>query len=103
MAIGRALEERESEKARERRLANLRQNESATECENYALDEQGRTTDKVGEAVGMSGRTYEKARERMVAAHASSGNLPELDAGRARDKVGQAKLLNVSTWVDCPC
>ena len=51
VAIGRALEERERERAEQRRLANLRQNKETTEPENYRL---GETRDKVGEVTSLN-------------------------------------------------
>lgn len=71
VAIGRALEE----------LVKTPEGRPPKETsENYASLPQGRTYDKVGEYVGMSGRTYEKAKAVVEAAEADPetfGDLPQ--------------------------
>ncbi len=66
VALGRALEaiERDAAKARQKTLNNA---ETASGNLPEAI---GRTRDKVGAAVGMSGKTYEKARAVVEAAEA---------------------------------
>ena len=68
VAIGRALEEREQEKARKRQLIHLKQGNEAPVREIFPNGEAGRTRDAVGKMIGMSGRTYEKARAVVEAA-----------------------------------
>lgn len=57
VSLGRRLEAVERPKAEERRIGNLAQND-APEVETFHL---GKTRDKVGAAVGVSGKTYQKA------------------------------------------
>jgi N6-adenosine-specific RNA methylase IME4 len=81
VAIGRAIEEREREKAKARQLAQLRQGDRAPVVESFHNGDQGKTRDKVGEVVGMSGRSYEKARQVVEAAEERPerfGDLPEM-------------------------
>lgn len=64
VALGNAIEKIESPKAEETRLANLKIGDSAliSRSGNLPPRECGKTRDKVAAAVGMSGRTYEKAK-----------------------------------------
>jgi N6-adenosine-specific RNA methylase IME4 len=64
VAIGEALRVLEAERAKERRTANLPNGKVAR------LDKPGRVRDMVADAVGMSGRSYENAREVVEAAQA---------------------------------
>jgi N6-adenosine-specific RNA methylase IME4 len=64
VAVGEALREREAERARERRTANLPNGKVAR------LDKPGRVRDKVAGCVGLSGRNYEMARAVAEAADA---------------------------------
>lgn len=61
VAVGVRLEELERPKAEERERAGV-------PCGNLPQGEVGKTRDKVGAAVGMSGRTYEKAKAVVQAA-----------------------------------
>lgn len=61
VAIGRLIEEREREAAKERMVI-------AHSSGNLPEQERGETRERVGKALGMSGRTYEKAREVVEAA-----------------------------------
>lgn len=70
VAIGRALEERERERAKDRQRT-LNNVETAPEKLSQAT---GRVRDRVGAAIGMSGMTYEKAKAVTVAAE----NEPDL-------------------------
>jgi len=75
VAIGRAIEEHEREAAKER------QGTRTDMVENVHDVEFGKTRDKVGAALGMSGKTYEKAKTVVEAAEADPetfGDLPEL-------------------------
>lgn len=58
--MGRQLEELERPKAKEASNKNLLQNKDESEVENFHLG--GKVRDKVGEALGVSGKTYEKAK-----------------------------------------
>lgn len=74
VAIGRALEEHEAEKARLRMLAGV-------PYANFAQGETGTTRDKVGEVVGMSGFSYDKASRVVEAAERDPeafGDLPTM-------------------------
>ena len=66
--VGRALEELERPKAEERK----KQKEGGKQGEKVSVgnfpQEKGRTADKVGDAVGMSGRTYQAAKMVVAAA-----------------------------------
>jgi ParB family chromosome partitioning protein len=72
-SLGIALEELERPRADERRLANLRKGDQRPERESFPDGEpdeghDGKVTDIVGTTVGMSGRTYSKAKSVVVAA-----------------------------------
>ncbi len=55
-AIGRAIEEREREKARERMTSGI--NQYTEPCGKLPQGNEGKTGDKVGEVIGMSGRSW---------------------------------------------
>ena len=61
VAVGKAIEKVERAESEKRRLTNLKQNKGSTERESVPHSE-GRTADKVGEALGVSGKTYEQAK-----------------------------------------
>ena len=99
--MGRRLEELERPKAEEREKAGRPSG-------NLPEGGKGDTRDIVGEALGVSGKTYEKAKaieaienpeaasrrratQNNASANSSSGNLPEqASCGDTRDKVGKA-------------
>jgi ParB/RepB/Spo0J family partition protein len=66
VAIGRALEELEREKSRERQVALGKSH--GTPSGKFPEGSKGQTRDKVAAALGQSGRTYEKAAEVVQAA-----------------------------------
>jgi hypothetical protein len=78
VAIGKALEELEAKKAKERQKEGRPKNKDKKESKissgnlpqdnTAAAEAPGKTRDKVAEAVGMSGRTYEKAKKVVEAA-----------------------------------
>jgi N6-adenosine-specific RNA methylase IME4 len=79
VAIGRTIEECEREAAKERMTAGI--NQYTEPCGNLPQGEIGKTRDKVGAALGMSGKTYEKAKAVVEAAEEDPdtyGDLPEL-------------------------
>lgn len=80
VAIGRALEVRERGKAKERQATGWGDHSGSGKLPEPEW-KRGDTRDKVGAAVGMSGRTYEKAKEVVDAAESKPetfGDLPEL-------------------------
>lgn len=81
VAIGRAIEEHEREAAKERlRLSGERFGKGSGNVPD-PIQGTGDTRDKVGAALGMSGKTYEKAKTVVEAAEADPetfGDLPEL-------------------------
>jgi ParB family chromosome partitioning protein len=79
VALGRAIEEREKEEAAQRQMASRAKKGQkigapkgsggvATTLREGESPAKGKTRDKVGEVVGMSGRTYEKAKQVVEAA-----------------------------------
>jgi ParB-like chromosome segregation protein Spo0J len=86
VALGRALEEVERAEAAARSVANLLQNQGSTEREPVP-SRSGKVADIVGEAVGVSGKTYSQAKKVVDAA-------PELvdamDAGKLSVKTAAA-------------
>jgi ParB/RepB/Spo0J family partition protein len=67
VSIGKALEELERPRARQRQTASLQKGDPSPVVESFH-NGNGKTRDKVGEAVGMSGKTYEKAKAVVEAA-----------------------------------
>jgi ParB family chromosome partitioning protein len=96
VAIGRALEELEREQARARqratRAARGRKVGAAQGGGKLPPPSGGRgkTRDRVAEAVGMSGRTYEKARKVVEAAEADPAILPLVEDMDRTGKVDPA-------------
>ena len=78
VAIGQRLEELERPKAKERQAEQARRNQPQSEGGNLPPIEKAKTRDKVGEAVGMSGRTYEKAK--AVVESGDEDVIAEMDA-----------------------
>jgi ParB-like chromosome segregation protein Spo0J len=63
VAIGKAIEELEKPKAKERQKAKLKKGSTPPVVEScHDGESNGKTRDKVAAAVGMSGKTYEKAK-----------------------------------------
>lgn len=62
VALGKELEAIEADAAEKRRNAKLLQNKGSTVVENFHNGDGEKTRDKVGDAVGMSGKQYEKAK-----------------------------------------
>lgn len=62
VAIGRALEPRERESAKAREKAPLKRGTKRPAVESCPSGKKGKARDKVGRSVGLSGRTYEKAK-----------------------------------------
>ncbi len=116
--MGARLEELERPKAEERRNAKLLQNEGDTVPENFRNG--GDTRDVVGEALGVSGKTYEKAKaiaetaigplkamvdteQGSIDAAATVAKLPKIkqakivkkgpDAGLLRSRYGEGRTL----------
>jgi N6-adenosine-specific RNA methylase IME4 len=79
VALGGALEAIEGLAAKERML-------SGTPCGNLPQGGNGKTRDKVGTAVGMSGKTYEKAKKVIEAAKKQPERFAEI--AEAMDKTG---------------
>jgi N6-adenosine-specific RNA methylase IME4 len=86
VAIGKALEELERPEA-ERRKAATRNTGESRPGKLPQRDGKGRTRDKVAEAVGMSGRTYEKAKEVVEAAAAEPAKYGRLQEDM--DRIGR--------------
>ena len=89
VAIGRTLEEREAEKAKLRMLRTLNRGSSSPARETFPSGEMGRTSDKVGAVVGMSGKTYDKASQVVQAAERDPdvfGDLPEMMDDKSIDR-----------------
>ena len=76
VAIGRELEKQEREKAKERETAGISQ--PPEPCGNLPQGSPGKTRDKVGRAIGMSGKTYEKAKRVVEAAEQDPNAYGEL-------------------------
>ena len=98
VAIGAAIEEREREKAKVRMIAGVRPSGNLPEGN-------GQSRDKAAAAVGMSGRTYEKAKAVVMAAQANPdtfGHLAEqMDrtgkVDRAFKELGRQKIIAENT------
>lgn len=75
---GKKLEELERPKAKERERARKGEQAGADKSGNLPPLDTGKTRDKVGEAVGMSGRTYEKAK--AVVKSGDEDVIAEMDA-----------------------
>jgi hypothetical protein len=73
VSIGRPIEELERKPARERQgtRTDLPQHSG-----NFPEGDKGQTRDKIGSVVGMSGRTYEKAKAVVDAAEKDPGLVP---------------------------
>lgn len=79
VAIGEALKERKAAEARERQRAAGISNLPTVSGGNFPpLTDTGKTRDKVGEAVGLSGKTYEKAVAVVEAAKAEPEKFADL-------------------------
>jgi N6-adenosine-specific RNA methylase IME4 len=77
----RELHEEEERLAKERRLATLKQGKELPDKENFLIGEEtGQTRDKVAAAFGLSGKTYEKARQVIDAAENEPGSFGDLSA-----------------------
>ncbi len=76
LELAAAIEELERQAAKEREESG--HNQHTESCGKLPQGSTGKTRDKVGEAIGMSGRTYEKAREVMAAAEAEPEKLASL-------------------------
>ncbi len=85
VALGLALEELERPKAAERKSASLKQNRE----ENFSsrCERTGKVYDLVGEAVGMSGPTYKRAK--AVVEAAQNGEPGAAEALEAMDSTGK--------------
>jgi hypothetical protein len=69
VALGKAIEDLEKPQAKKRQAEKLKKGNAPPVVENCPHGEgKGKTRDKVAEAVGMSGRTYEKAKRVVEAA-----------------------------------
>jgi ParB family chromosome partitioning protein len=95
VAIGKALEELERPKARERKAQAAGRPRGSKKAEavsggNLPQQTDGKTRDKVAEAVGMSGRTYEKAKAVVDAAATEPGLQPVLEEMDRTGKVEPA-------------
>jgi ParB-like chromosome segregation protein Spo0J len=63
VAIGKAIEELEREEAKKRKTAGLKKGKASPVVENCPNGKaKGKARDKIGAAVGMSGKNYEKAK-----------------------------------------
>lgn len=98
VVMGLELEKVEAPEAKERQASTLFQGDKEPRCGNLPPRETGKTRDKVGAAVGMSGKTYEKAKEVVEAAEAEPEKYqPLLDAMNRTGKVnGVHKRLRTS-------
>ena len=74
VAIGQAMEGRERAQAKERQATGWGDHSG---CGNLPQPDQGKTRDKVAAAVGVSGRTYEKAKQVVEAARAEPETFAE--------------------------
>ena len=74
VALGEKLEVLEKPKAEERKKESL--NKGKARSGNLPQREKGKTRDVVGSAVGMSGKTYEKAKAVIEAENTLRLNLP---------------------------
>ncbi|MCK6479426.1 MAG: ParB N-terminal domain-containing protein [Planctomycetes bacterium] len=90
VAVGRAVEEWERGRAKVRRLSGLRR--GAKTPRPGKLPERGDTRDRVGAVVGLSGKTYEKARAVVEAAEKDPGLAHLVDAMDATGKVQESYL-----------
>jgi ParB family chromosome partitioning protein len=93
VAIGKALEELERAQARERQAqAGPAEGKGRKTTGSGKLPEAvaGRTRDKVAEAVGLSGRTYEKAKKVVEAAEADPAAAPLVEEMDRTGKVDPA-------------
>lgn len=91
VALGLKLEELERPKAAERKAANLALSPNHDGRENFSSPSRGTRTGKVldlvGEAVGMSGVTYHRAK--AVVAAAESGDPVAIEAREQMDRTGK--------------
>lgn len=76
--FGRRIEELERPKSRDRELAG--HNQHTEPSGKFPQGSTGRVRDKVGEAVGVSGRTYEKAKQVVEAAEKEPEKFGDLPA-----------------------
>lgn len=92
VALGRALEDLERPKAAERQRATLRRGDQVPDRETFPDgdsrdDRTGKVYDLVGEAVGMSGPTYKRAK--AVVAAAEEGIAEAVEARDEMDQTGK--------------
>jgi N6-adenosine-specific RNA methylase IME4/ParB-like chromosome segregation protein Spo0J len=80
VALGRRIEPMERMEAKDRQAtqARINQPQSDSEVGKLPTSEKGRARDKVGQAVGMSRRTYEKAEAVVEAAEQNPAKFSEL-------------------------
>jgi site-specific DNA-methyltransferase (adenine-specific) len=91
VSLGRALEGIERARASERRQSTqAKPGEGKVGGGKLPPPERGKTRDKVAEAVGMSGRTYDKAKEVVAAAEADPALVPVVEEMDRTGKVHQA-------------
>jgi ParB-like chromosome segregation protein Spo0J len=76
--LGKAIEAVEKPKAQERQISQLKQGEEQPRAGNFPEREKGETRDRVGEAVGWSGKTYQKAAAVAEAAEEDPETFGEL-------------------------
>src|SRR5262249_22966210 len=89
VAIGKAIEDLEKPKAKQRQASALKKG-NAPVVENFHHGEaQGKTRDKVAEALGVSGRTYEKAKHVVEAANEDPGLFA--DVKEDMDRTGKVE------------
>ncbi len=89
VAAGKAIEAIEKPKAQQRKAAGLKQNAEENRSGKLPERSEGDTRDNVAAAVGMSGRTYEKAKA-VVAAAEKPDAPPEVKAAAEEmDRTGK--------------
>ncbi len=87
VALGKSLEELESPAAKKRRESGNNQHTEASG--NLPEPSKRQTRDIVAEAVGMSGRTYEKAKAVVAAATAPDASPEIIEAARQMNETGK--------------
>ena len=78
VALGKEIEDQIQAEAKERQLANLKQGDQAPVVQNLPNGAKGKTRDQMGEIVGMSGWTYEKAKQVVEAAEENPDEFDDL-------------------------
>lgn len=73
MALGEDLEGLERQAAKKRHDEQAKANLGLADGGNLPPSEKGKTRDKVGAAVGMSGKTYEKAKAVLAVVENANG------------------------------